>query len=259
MYVSELQHAPYTPGSFQAVLGDLIRAVGRPAFSETLFRTLRSVTGCDHVTVFKAAGAEAPRTVIVEGTGNPRWLHNSNRKYCREHWKADPIRHIDTHPQTNASFLVLVDASELSNSYRDDCFTSMNLYSRASIYYVAGGRKLQFNLYFNDEKGFDPTICQYLSDTSDLTGAILDRHDESGRRDVHRLEQQDIVNRLRLAAPELPNRELQVCTHIARGLTSEGIALELGISLNTVLTYRKRAYARLNISTQNELLQLLVV
>jgi DNA-binding CsgD family transcriptional regulator len=42
------------------------------------------------------------------------------------------------------------------------------------------------------------------------------------------------------------------------GMTPEAIALHLGISVNTVLTYRKRAYGRLKISCQNELLRLIL-
>jgi DNA-binding CsgD family transcriptional regulator len=42
------------------------------------------------------------------------------------------------------------------------------------------------------------------------------------------------------------------------GMTSEAIGLKLGISVNTVLTYRKRAYGRLNISCQNELMRLIL-
>ncbi|MES2529897.1 MAG: LuxR C-terminal-related transcriptional regulator [Pseudomonadota bacterium] len=42
------------------------------------------------------------------------------------------------------------------------------------------------------------------------------------------------------------------------GVTSEGIGIDLGISRNTVLTYRKRAYARLNISSQNQLFRLIM-
>lgn len=37
-----------------------------------------------------------------------------------------------------------------------------------------------------------------------------------------------------------------------------GIALELGAGINIVLTYRKRAYARLGISSQNELMRILM-
>jgi len=53
----------------------------------------------------------------------------------------------------------------------------------------------------------------------------------------------------------LSDRERQVCALIALGVTSEGIGLRLAIGLNTVLTYRKRAYARLGISSQNELMR----
>ena len=48
-----------------------------------------------------------------------------------------------------------------------------------------------------------------------------------------------------------------LCAAIAVGMNSEAIALTLGIRLNTVLTYRKRAYARLGICSQNELVRLI--
>jgi len=64
--------------------------------------------------------------------------------------------------------------------------------------------------------------------------------------------------RLKTVAPELSPREIEVCIRIMLGVTSEGIGIDLGISRNTVLTYRKRAYARLNISSQNQLFRLLM-
>ncbi|MCS6931756.1 MAG: helix-turn-helix transcriptional regulator [Acetobacteraceae bacterium] len=51
----------------------------------------------------------------------------------------------------------------------------------------------------------------------------------------------------------LTRREREVCRGILSGLSSEGIALSLGVSRNTVLTLRRRAYARLGISSQAEL------
>ena len=64
--------------------------------------------------------------------------------------------------------------------------------------------------------------------------------------------------KLKLISPKMPSREAEVCTAIMLGMTSEAIAIELGISVNTVLTYRKRAYGRLNISCQNELMRLIL-
>jgi DNA-binding CsgD family transcriptional regulator len=43
---------------------------------------------------------------------------------------------------------------------------------------------------------------------------------------------------------------------VLAGMTSEGIALDLGIALSSVLTYRKRGYARLGVTSQAELFAL---
>ncbi len=51
----------------------------------------------------------------------------------------------------------------------------------------------------------------------------------------------------------LTNRERDVCARILLGYTSEAIGLDLGIAPTSVVTYRKRAYAKLGIATQNEL------
>ena len=66
------------------------------------------------------------------------------------------------------------------------------------------------------------------------------------------------VTRSAAIAPSLPARELDVCVSIVNGVTSEGIALALNVSIDTVFTYRKRAYARLGISSQNELVKLVL-
>src|SRR5262249_42727769 len=51
----------------------------------------------------------------------------------------------------------------------------------------------------------------------------------------------------------LTEREKAVCLRILAGFSSEAISAELGIGLHSTLTYRKRAYEKLGISSQNEL------
>jgi DNA-binding CsgD family transcriptional regulator len=53
--------------------------------------------------------------------------------------------------------------------------------------------------------------------------------------------------------PELSRREREVCARAALGISVEGTALDLGIAGTSVLTYRKRAYARLSVSGPYEL------
>lgn len=52
---------------------------------------------------------------------------------------------------------------------------------------------------------------------------------------------------------ELTDRELDVCARLLQGMTHEGIATDLGLSVPTVKTYRNRAFARLGIHFRNEL------
>jgi DNA-binding CsgD family transcriptional regulator len=56
--------------------------------------------------------------------------------------------------------------------------------------------------------------------------------------------------------PELSDREHEVIQHVLRGHSSESISFNLDISITTVKTHRKRAYGKLNISSQSELLSI---
>ncbi|WP_017670635.1 helix-turn-helix transcriptional regulator [Blastomonas sp. AAP53] len=60
--------------------------------------------------------------------------------------------------------------------------------------------------------------------------------------------------RLGRVAPELTPREQQVCARTLAGLDARAIESDLGIGINTVRTYRQRAYRRYGISSANEFL-----
>src|SRR3546814_17596166 len=52
---------------------------------------------------------------------------------------------------------------------------------------------------------------------------------------------------LTAATPTLTRRAAQVCARVLFGMTSMGIALALGVSAESAMTYRNRAYSRLGI------------
>ena len=52
-----------------------------------------------------------------------------------------------------------------------------------------------------------------------------------------------------MRTPSLSLRERQAVARIACGITNDGIAADLGLSPATVLTLRRRAYAKLRISS----------
>ncbi len=74
-------------------------------------------------------------------------------------------------------------------------------------------------------------------------------------------QEQDIFavfrRRLREIDAGLTRRELSVCALALAGMTIEGTALNLGLKNTSVITYRKRAYAKLGISSLNEMFSLI--
>ncbi|MEM7393328.1 MAG: response regulator transcription factor [Verrucomicrobiota bacterium] len=54
---------------------------------------------------------------------------------------------------------------------------------------------------------------------------------------------------------QLANREIEVLSHISRGRLNKEIAASMGVSLNTVRTYRARLMEKLNIRTGPELVR----
>ncbi|WP_416365582.1 LuxR C-terminal-related transcriptional regulator [Paraburkholderia terrae] len=56
------------------------------------------------------------------------------------------------------------------------------------------------------------------------------------------------------AALSLTAREVQVGARYLYGVSTSGIASDLGIGNETVVTYRKRLYERLSIGSRRELL-----
>lgn len=69
---------------------------------------------------------------------------------------------------------------------------------------------------------------------------------------------QGFAQRLSALQPDLTARELDVCVRLLRGMTQEGIATDLALSLPTVKTYRNRAFARFGIHFRSELFALML-
>lgn len=74
------------------------------------------------------------------------------------------------------------------------------------------------------------------------------------RRSIARLPSaQHVERRLHHLFPNLTRREREVCARATVGMSVEATALDLGIAKTSVMTYRKRSYQRLGITSVHEL------
>lgn len=101
------------------------------------------------------------------------------------------------------------------------------------------------------------TEIDELESMSSVLYSMVSRHIELAHKrqqSVAPLDSLDQIEACILATGELTHRESQVCARILYGLSTHGISLDLDVGKESVVTYRKRAYRRLTISCQRELL-----
>ncbi|MBO6573930.1 MAG: response regulator transcription factor [Rhodothermales bacterium] len=86
------------------------------------------------------------------------------------------------------------------------------------------------------------------------------RHIIRGRRYVSAALAEALLEHMESPAPEAPHeslsdREFQVFQELARGNTPSGIADKLSLSVKTISTYRSRVLAKLNLSSNAEIVR----
>lgn len=260
MHVLETHPESTVQGPFRTGLGPLIRDVGTQKFDETLHRVMGSILRCEYVTAFAFGRHMDPRLVTIAAGTKTGAARDAARRYIGLHWHEDPSNIFKKRDLLDGkSYIVFMSATEVDDKhYRTDCYLKTQIAYRVSILQKFDDEHLKISFHRSEEAGpFQPEALFDLSQQADLLGSLMLKH--SSRCGEFSIEPASVGNferKLEERRPQLTARERQVCSLISAGMSSEAIALTLGISINTVLTFRRRAYARLNISSQTELLHI---
>ncbi len=235
--------------------GRLIGDLGGDRFSESLFSELRSLCGCAHLVVMTSEGSRPIKVLVAANEGGTPLARQTAEKYLAGHWRYDPVGPV-LERSGPGDFMARTTPNDIgSGPYRRECYGATGLIERVSILRNQAGRATRIYLYRSRQDGpFAPESLDRVTAHAGVLFALVAKHDEVAARSLQGHD--GVRERLRRFAPQMPSRESDVCAGIVSGQTSEAIAMSLGISVNTVLTYRKRAYARLGISSLNELLRL---
>ena len=239
-------------------LDQLIGAVGMPMFPDLLFRELRTISGCAHLSGLLLSDGQPKQIILAVNEGPLALAKHTAKKYIAEYWKYDPANRLAGNARA-AELSARFGPREINEkAYRRDCYNNHDLVDRFSILRKRNQTTMRLNLYRSKSHGrFSDAQINTIVEVSNVLFALVTKHQDLSQHEEPPAE--TARRRLLLAEPALSPRELDVCVGIVCGQTSEAIALSLCLSLNTVLTYRKRAYSRLGISTQNELMRLLMI
>lgn len=252
MRVHELPAASRTTTLFDRAIAPLIEAVGTDAFAPRLFDVLHDAIGCVHVSAF-AMGTVARSVILAENEGDVHVARELGRRYVEHYWRLDPVNVVRPE-EAGRGFMLETGPKDIGHpDYRRDCYTAVDIGARVSLCETRPCGTLRLNFYARN--AFRPESVRRIAQAADLLMPFLWR--QGSGHFARPATAGEFEPRLRMVAPDLTDREREVCALIALGVSSEGIALRLALRLNTVLTYRKRAYKRLGISSQNELLRLI--
>lgn len=237
-------------------VANLILDVGKPTFDRAYADYLRTYANVREymVVAYRRTSKDAPRALMSSSPELPLL-------YRAVFYKQDPNRPIllDAPSQGEIiAFPSLLD-EHYSSLYKQSIFQSNGIIDKFGTACWAGDVCYYINYYRMDgELPFSEQDREELLDVSDLISKLIARQFEGqdGAANTSSPLSEEILGPIvRELSPGSPltEREVQVCTLILMGCSSEAIALRLGIAVNSVLTYRRRAYERLGIVSQNEL------
>jgi LuxR family transcriptional regulator, activator of tox operons len=243
----------------------VIGTIGTPQFERSLLHVARSAARCSHVTAFACSAASpaahGPRVMVAVDGGSATAAYRVASIYLRHYWHMDPANALPKEDlRTGQGAMLRLRSHEIIHSdYRRDCYRSLDLIERMSLVKVMGSEMVRVNFYRNAAAGrFTGTDFTVVSALADLSMAAIRKHEALTSSSVRTDPYDRYCNRLALRAPQLSGREQQVCALIVSGLRSAAIAHRLNLSVNTILSHRRRAYAKLSISSQNELFHMLL-
>lgn len=239
----------------------LIMSIGQKSFGAHLLRLLNATCGAEHASVFNLTKDDLVEITAVSIDGSDT-AHRQVEIYLREGlWRKDPsLDEARAQLRIDDAAVVRTDIEHLSNqTLRDLVYGEPDVQDRLLICARNGENILGLSVLRTAQKGpFTHEDVESVRSISNSIFAVVAKHInltwDGPDVSVALTSLKEIEACIEECASDLPRREAQVCGRIIFGMTTTGIGLELAISDETVMTYRKRSYQRLEIATQRELL-----
>jgi DNA-binding CsgD family transcriptional regulator len=246
-------------GSNPAGLAGLVSTIGEQEFGSELLTFSYGVCGAEHCTVFtlNAAGA---RGVATAGAYSAEVAHRQIALYLQnQRWQRDPmVAQACKQLEVQTAGIARMTVRELPGvDFREILYGPTKVCDRVLLCGRSAAGIIGLSL-LRATGNFSNEDIVHVHEASSLLMAIVNKHIDVTFQEPNLSQALTSLVQIeecftKVLVP-LSQREKQVCARILHGLTSLGIALELGISEETVMTYRKRAYERLSIGSQRELL-----
>jgi DNA-binding CsgD family transcriptional regulator len=234
--------------------------LGDPRFDRALFEFVSDRTAASILFAIEMGNHASGRVLVTEARDRDltRKARHVSQVYAEQDYATDEVLTRQSGMPPGEARLVIQHPEDRDAEFRARYFDDMAIAEELSIF----ERGQDSTLYLGfccKTASFGPDKLAEVQAIAPLLGSLVRRHAAlMGERDVPPAD----VRERRFASLRqaflahdagLTEREAEVCAAIAVGYRAESAAARLGISPNTVATHRKRAYAKLGISSQTEL------
>lgn len=233
-------------------LGDCIAALGQAAFYPCFYELIQGLAPVDQYMVFEflpcgtAISSRLAHNPLHPDLGVELALDYVSGGYLGDTLLQQLRERLVQSPEDCSA--VLLDKRTLPGEYRRRFFNTPQF--EAKFAFVAldkpSGHLFYINFYSRDFPDATAAIMTRLNSYTQLIAALIVKH--------CRLAQDQTARAQRLLASGLSKREAQICDLIVGGHSAKSIAKRLGLSENSVITYKTRAYGKLHITRKSQLI-----
>jgi DNA-binding CsgD family transcriptional regulator len=240
--------------------GRMLTALGTQSFGQSLMAAAKELFDADFCSLFAFEAGRDPICLTSNGVRSDRLAAYAAEKYTGLHWRSDPIVNDRGHCRDRDVQVVAgLSQNQSSGAYRHDCIELLKIGDRVTLVFEEAAWFLRLSFYrYAANRPFSEQELGIIRESADFFHRATSRHyslisragmDNKGTG----LSRDAMKMRLLSLNRDLSQREVEVCSLTLQGVSTEGIGLEIGIRKTSVITYRKRAYAKLGISAQSQL------
>jgi DNA-binding CsgD family transcriptional regulator len=240
------------------MLENIIPAIGRDDFGRVAFDLFRRKMDVHHLTIVRYLEGRPVKLFAVESAIDQQGFQSAIDYYMGSAYVNDPFHDEFRYSPHRELVTLSVDAEHVSDKrMRERLYYARGITAKDSLVIRRPHDVLTLTVYRSvpPARPDVPLISRWRG----ILAAAVERHvaiieEPSADKEASVTE---LLRSVPAAAPLSP-QEITVCGLIVAGHSTESIALNLGISPHSVVTYRRRAYAKLMVSSQNELFMLLL-
>ncbi|MEM7277306.1 MAG: LuxR C-terminal-related transcriptional regulator [Pseudomonadota bacterium] len=242
----------------------MIQSLGSEQFADELLSFLNQVTPIDSCVVFTYAEETGPGHLFTHGQMEQELAESLASDYVKRYHKDDPnFETLSSDEELDAMTPLPLDV-DYAPAYRNYFFDRVGLADKAAAIGQVEDGRVYCNFYrMTDSGAYSDIERDQLTEVLPIATSLIARHydllharNQLPEKRTSRSLVHNIISMKAGPFSKLTNREREVCERILLGYTSVGIGLDLEIAPSSVVTYRRRAYAKLGIATQNELFSL---